>query len=266
MRRVDDRCRRIGPHAAGVRPGIAVAGALVILRRGKRDRSLAIAQREEGGFLAVEEFLDHDFAAGLAQGAAEHHVDRRFRFGQTSRHDDTLAGGKPVGLDHDRRAAAADVSLGRRRGAKAFIGGRGNAVRPAQVLGEALGAFEAGGGAARAEGLDAGGFEVIDDACAERRLGPDNDQIDAILTAIRDHCRMVGNIKRNAFRLPGNACIAGGADEPVRERACRHLPGQRMFAAAGAEQQDVHGLSHIAGAPLARQRPGATCGGGARGP
>ena len=238
----------------------------MILRRGERDGGLAVAQREEGSFLAVEEFLDDDFAAGLAQGAAEHHVDRRFRLGHIRRHDDTLAGGKPVGFDHDRRAAAADIGLGRRRRAEAFIGRGGNAVRPAQVLGEALGAFEAGGGAARAEGLDAGGFEVIDDAGAERRLGPDNDQIDAVSTAIRDHRRMVADIERNALRLTRDARIARGADEPVYERACRHLPGQRMFAAAGAKEQDVHGLQHIAGAPLARQRAGATLWRGAPGP
>ena len=68
---------------------------------------VAVAQREERGFLAVEEFLDHDFAAGFAQAAAEHHVDRRFGLGERLRHDHALAGGKPVGLDHDRRAACA---------------------------------------------------------------------------------------------------------------------------------------------------------------
>ena len=72
----------------------------------ERDRGLAVAQREEGGFLAVEEFLDHDFDAGLAQAAAEHHVDRRFGLGEGLRHHDALAGGEPVGLDHDRRTAA----------------------------------------------------------------------------------------------------------------------------------------------------------------
>ena len=169
-----------------------------------------------------------------------------------------LPAASPSALTTTGARRAADIGLGRRRRAEAFVGRGGNAVRPAQVLGEALGAFEAGGGAARAEGLGAGGFEVIDDACAERRLGPDNDQIDAVLTAIRDHRRMVADIERNALRLTRDARIARGTDEPVYERACRHLPGQRMFAAAGAKEQDVHGLQHIAGAPLARQRAGAT--------
>ena len=74
---VDIGRRRIGAHAAGVRSLVAVTDALVILRRGQRDRGLAVAQREEGGFLAVEEFLDDDFAAGFSEPAAEHHVDAR---------------------------------------------------------------------------------------------------------------------------------------------------------------------------------------------
>ena len=64
--------------------GVAVADALVVLRRGERDRGLAVAQREERGLLAVEELLDHDLGAGRAQAAAEHHVDGRVRFGNGS--------------------------------------------------------------------------------------------------------------------------------------------------------------------------------------
>ena len=42
------RRRRIGAHAAGIRARVAVADALVVLRRGERDGGLAVAQREEG--------------------------------------------------------------------------------------------------------------------------------------------------------------------------------------------------------------------------
>ena len=38
--------------------------------------------------------------------AAEHGVDGRLGFGDARRHDDALAGGEPVRLDDDRRAAA----------------------------------------------------------------------------------------------------------------------------------------------------------------
>ena len=79
------------------------------------DRGLAVAQREERGLLADQEFLDHDLGAGRAEAAAEHHVDRGFGLGQRLRDHDALAGGEPVGLDDDRRALLAHVGLRRRR-------------------------------------------------------------------------------------------------------------------------------------------------------
>ena len=173
-----------------------------------------------------------------------------FGLGQRLRHHDAFAGGEPVGLDHDRRALRAQIGLGRRQRGEAFIGGGRDAVVAAQVLGEALGAFEPRGVLARAEGLDAGGFEIVDDAGAERRFRPDHDEIDGLVAAVRDHRGMVGNIERHADGLAGDAGIAGRAIELLGQRARRDLPGQRMFAAAGAKNEDVHGRMFI-GSPTA---------------
>ena len=74
-RRRHDRDRGVGAHAAGVRTLVAVKHALVVLRRDERQRVFAVRENEEAGFLAFEEFLDHDFRAGITQAAAEHHVD-----------------------------------------------------------------------------------------------------------------------------------------------------------------------------------------------
>ena len=218
----------------------------MILRGGERDGGLAVAQREEGGFLAVEELLDHDFAAGFAETAGEHHVERLFGFGEVERDDHAFAGGKAVGLDDDRRAARAQIVLGRRDRGEAFIGRGRDAVLPAQILGEALGAFEPGGGLARPEGLDACSFKIIDDAGAERRLRPDDDKVDMVGAAERDHGRMVGKIERHADRLARDAGIAGRAIERLGQRARRDLPGQRVFAAAGAKNEDIHMRMFIA--------------------
>ena len=160
------RRRRIGAHAAGVGALVAVEDALVVLRGDERDRGLAVAQREERRLLAAQEFLDHDLGARLAETAAEHHVDGGFGLGQRLRHDHALAGGEPVGLDDDRRALLAHIGLGGRGGGEALIGGGRDVVRPAQVLGEALGAFELRRRLARPERLDAGGGEIVDDAGA----------------------------------------------------------------------------------------------------
>jgi hypothetical protein len=102
-RRGDGR-RGIGAHAAGVRAGVAVADALVVLRRRQRNRGLAVAQYEEGRLLAGQKFLHHHFRTGLAQTAAEHHVDRGFCFGNALRHNHALAQSKTIGLYHDRIA------------------------------------------------------------------------------------------------------------------------------------------------------------------
>ena len=103
-----------------------------------------------------------------------------------------------------------------------------------------------GRGAARAEGLDSGSLQIVDDAGAERPFRPDHDEIDGVGAAKPDYRRMVSEVEGNALRFARDAGIARGADEPVRERACRHLPGQRMLASAGAEEQNVHRLKHMA--------------------
>ena len=51
---------------------------------------------------------------------------------------------------------------------------------------------------------------------------------------------MIGDIERHDLGLLRDAGIAGRAIELVGERACRDLPGQRMFAAAGTEEEDIH--------------------------
>ncbi len=51
---------------------------------------------------------------------------------------------------------------------------------------------------------------------------------------------MIARIERHTFGVLRDAGIAGCAIELLHQRACRHFPGQRMFAAAGAEQEDIH--------------------------
>ncbi len=99
-----DRRGRIGTHAAGVRTRIAIADALVILRRCHGECMLAIDKGKEARLLALHAFLDHQLGTGLAKPATEHHVDGRMRFRDSGGDDDALAGGKPVRLHHNRRA------------------------------------------------------------------------------------------------------------------------------------------------------------------
>ncbi len=123
-------------------------------------------------------------------------------------HHHALAGGEPIGLDHDRRALRADI--GQRLGGviEAAVGAGRNVEFAAEVLCETLGALELGGLLARAERLDAGAREIIDDPGRQRRLRADHDEIHRVTLAEIDHRRVVGNIEGDAFgflRDPGIA-------------------------------------------------------------
>ena len=92
----------------------------------------------------------------------------------------------------------------------------------------------------RPEDADAGGAQIVGDAGHQRRLRPDHNQVDRLVAAEIDDCRMVGDIERHAFGVLGNAGIARGGIEPGQQRRRRQFPGQRMLAAARADEEDVH--------------------------
>ena len=102
-RRLDQRARRKGAHAAGVRARVAIVRALVILRRAKRHRRKAVGQHEERHFRAAQTLFQHDARAGLTETGAAHHVaDGRFGLGGGVGQHHALAGRQAVGL-HDER-------------------------------------------------------------------------------------------------------------------------------------------------------------------
>ena len=113
----------------------------------------------------------------------------------------------------------------------------------AKILGEALRALKLRGGAARPECFDARLRQRIDKACNQRRLGADDDETDIHHPAkIHDRHRIC-RIERDTSRDRRNARIAGCGEELAHERAFHNLEGERMFAAAGAKEKDVHSRS-----------------------
>ncbi len=126
----------------------------------------------------VEEFLDHDLGARRAERAAEHHVDGGERLIERHGDDNALAGGEAIGLDDDRRALRAHVRFRRLRIAE---GVRRRAVGMSLALHRSLvKRFDASNWRRRlrrAERLDAGGRERIDDALGQRAFRTDHDEI-----------------------------------------------------------------------------------------
>ena len=58
---------RVHAHAAGVRPRVAFADSLVILRRNQRRHVLAVAEAQKAQFLALQKLLDHHLLLGRSQ-------------------------------------------------------------------------------------------------------------------------------------------------------------------------------------------------------
>src|SRR6266487_5229433 len=63
LRLADAGDRRVGAHPARVRPGVALADPLEVLRRRERRRLASVAQHEEGDLLALEKLFDQQLAA-----------------------------------------------------------------------------------------------------------------------------------------------------------------------------------------------------------
>ncbi len=193
----------------------------MVLCGGERQYVAAIAQGKEADFLANQAVLDDDFGSGGAERTGKALVDCRLGARQGVGDSHPLAGGKAVCLDDDRRATAAGVGLGGGGIGEAAVGGGWYAGGGAQVLGEALRGFECRCRAGRAERLDAGGSEVIDEAGDQRRLRSDDDEVDCQRPAGSDDRCVVGDIDRQQFGDTGDARIAGRAVEPPQQRARR---------------------------------------------
>src|SRR5690348_5163341 len=80
----------IGSHASGVRPGIAVADALVILRRFERQNVFAVAEPDEADFFALQEFFHYE--------SRSQYMNRFARLLFSMRDDDAFSGSEPVGF------------------------------------------------------------------------------------------------------------------------------------------------------------------------
>ena len=74
----------------------------------------------------------------------------------------------------------------------------------------------------------------------EGRFGADDHQADLILDAEFNDGRVVAAIKREAFGNVRDSSVAGRAIQSVEKRAGRQSPGQRVFAPAGADEEDIH--------------------------
>ena len=87
---------------------------MVLRAADHRDR-FAVAQREQGRDLSLQEVFDDDPGAGHAESATESRVNLHLGGREILGDDDALARGEAIGLDHKRRPVCPQRDLRRRR-------------------------------------------------------------------------------------------------------------------------------------------------------
>ena len=206
----------------------------MVLAGGQREDVLAVDHDDETGFLAVEEILDHDAGAGIAElVAGQHVVDGGVRFSQRHGDDNAFAGSEAVGLDDDGCALLVDVGMCCGRLEKSLKTGSRNVVTSHETLGEILGGFELGGFLGRAENLQATVAENVHHAGRQRCFGADHCQMDAVLCGKIGECHRIGDVEVFQFLLACRAGIAGRDVNFLHAGCLRQAPGHGVLAAAG---------------------------------
>ena len=118
-----------------------------------------------------------------------------------------------------------------------------------QRLGEGLGALDGGRARARPEHREAPGPQRIGDAGHQRLLRPDDDEVHVVRDREPRQPLDVVHGEVEAARVARDAGVAGRRPDLLDERALGDLPGERVLAAAAADQQDPHSFVHSLPSP-----------------
>ena len=147
----------------------------MVLGRGQRAKPLAVAQHHEADLFAGEELLDQDAPPCFADDVAGQH----FPCGGASLclildDDDTLASGKPVGLQCDRVAELADGGVHVSRIIEQCGLGGGQAAFHEEVFGKRLAPLQLCGRLRRTNDREPATVEFVRDARDERSFRADD--------------------------------------------------------------------------------------------
>ena len=172
----------------------------------------------------------------------EHVVQRLFGVGKRQRHDDAFARRQSVGFDDDRRALRANVLQRRRQFVEDVIACGRNVVPDEKFFREGFRTFELRGDLARAEATKTLAAKTIDESGNERRFGADDGQRDIFF--FRQSEQSIDVVQRDIriahAGFARRARVAGSDDDFADAVGLLDLPRQRMFAAAGTDDENFH--------------------------
>ena len=168
-----------------------------------------------------------------------------------------LARRQPIGLDHQRCTHLADEGFGGIGIGEALVAGRGDGMPGQEILGKGLGTFQL---RRRLPGSKAGQArrrEQIADAQNQRHFRADDGQIDMMRLGKPEQVRRIigGDRYIGHLGFQGGARIARRDVDIADPAGLRHLPGQGMFAATAANDQDIHTCT-----PQPQSSPAGRCG------
>ena len=207
-------------------------------------QDLALADHgDEADLLTQEKFLEDDPVARAAKAAAgQDVVDGRLGGGEIPGQDDALARCEPIGLDDDGGADLAQIRQGGFELAETGVGRRGDTVTLEKILGEGLGPLQLGRPLGGSEAGQSRRLEAVHQARHQGGLGTDDGEADGLGAGEGDQGIQVlgGDVEILDARFLGGTAIAGGDEDRLDPGRLGGLPGQGMFAATAADDQDIH--------------------------
>ena len=263
--------RRVGAHAAGVGPAVAVTQPLVVAGGGQGQGEPAVAEGNHARLRTVQALLDDHprGTVGLVTGG-EDCCQRLVRLREVVTDRDPLAGREAVGLDHHAAAGCREgrgVGAGGPQGTERAAAGHGDAGGRGDRVAEGLAALDPGRGRRRPEDRDSRARRGVGHARREGRLRPDDDEVRPQGSGRGSHRGRVGGAHAgvDAHARDGRQ---GGAPRHGQDLLDPVLggepPGESMLATSSADEEDPprdgERLAHPAAVPAdpGAGRPGAS--------
>ena len=201
----------------------------------------AVHHHDKAGFLALQKVFDDHPRTGVAHLVAQQHVvDGGVRFCQSHGDNHAFARRQAVGLDDDGRAFRVHIIMRLLRVVERLVAGGGNAVPFHKRFGKIFRTFQLCGSTGRAENRQSGGAEIVHNACRQRGFGADNGEGNVFFPAKVDQVGMRRQRQVLQLGFGRGACIAGGDEDSGDFGRLCQFPGQCVFTAAAADNEQFH--------------------------